>query len=144
MSSQHCFKKKKNGSHLNGCNFILLLIYVFGKFQSFYVDKLAIYIFKVLIIISKTLPHSRLYKDSFLLHFLVVVQWLYLSLLQFRGLGVSQAPLSMGFTRQECRSGLPSCFPGALPYPGINTASPALASRVSTTESAGNGINHVK
>ena len=30
-----------------------------------------------------------------------------------------QAPLSMGFPRQECWSGLPFPFPGALPDPGI-------------------------
>ena len=35
-----------------------------------------------------------------------------------------QAPLSMGFSRQEYWSGLP--FPGDLPYPRIETGSPAL------------------
>ena len=34
-----------------------------------------------------------------------------------------QAPLSMGFSRQESWSGSPS--PGDLPYPGIEPASPA-------------------
>ena len=48
-----------------------------------------------------------------------------------------QAPLSLGFSRQEYWSGLP--FPHAedLPYPGIEPASPvslALASRFFTTE----------
>ena len=38
-----------------------------------------------------------------------------------------QAPLSMGFSRQEYRSGLPFHFPGDLPDPGIEPASPALA-----------------
>ena len=41
-----------------------------------------------------------------------------------------QAPLSMGFSRQECWSGLPFPFPGDLPGPGIEPASlepPALA-----------------
>ena len=35
-----------------------------------------------------------------------------------------QAPLSMGFSRQEYRSGLPCPPPGNLPNPGIETASP--------------------
>ena len=38
-----------------------------------------------------------------------------------------QAPLSMGFSRQECWSGLPFPSPGDLPYPGIKPGSPALA-----------------
>ena len=33
-----------------------------------------------------------------------------------------QAPLSMGFSRQECCSGLPFPSPGHLPAPGIETA----------------------
>ena len=37
-----------------------------------------------------------------------------------------QAPLSMGFFRQEYRSGLPCPPPGALPTPGIEPRSPAL------------------
>ena len=40
-----------------------------------------------------------------------------------------QAPLSIGFSRQEDWSGLPCPFPGDLPHPGIETASlltPAL------------------
>ena len=35
-----------------------------------------------------------------------------------------QAPLSMGFSRQEYWSGLPCPPPGNLPNPGIETASP--------------------
>ena len=35
-----------------------------------------------------------------------------------------QAPLSMGFFRQECWSGLPCPPPGVLPEPGIEPASP--------------------
>ena len=38
-----------------------------------------------------------------------------------------QAPLSMGFSRQECWSGLPFPPAGDLPEPGIERASPALA-----------------
>ena len=37
-----------------------------------------------------------------------------------------QAPLSMGFSRQEYWSGLPFPSPGDLPYPGIKPRSPAL------------------
>ena len=45
-----------------------------------------------------------------------------------------QAPLSMGFPRQEYWSGLPFPSPGDLPDPGIEPASAALAGRVFTTE----------
>ena len=38
-----------------------------------------------------------------------------------------QAPLSMGFSRQEYSSGLPFPPPGDLPDPGIEPQSPALA-----------------
>jgi len=37
-----------------------------------------------------------------------------------------QAPPSMGFYRQEYRSGLPFPSPGDLPEPGIEPGSPAL------------------
>ena len=37
-----------------------------------------------------------------------------------------QAPLSMGFSRQEFWSGLPCPSPGDLPDPGIKLSSPAL------------------
>ena len=37
-----------------------------------------------------------------------------------------QAPLSMGFSRQEYWSGLPFPSPGDLPNPGIKPRSPAL------------------
>ena len=36
-----------------------------------------------------------------------------------------QAPLSMGFCRQEYWTGLPCCPPGDLPDPGIELMSPA-------------------
>ena len=51
-----------------------------------------------------------------------------------------QAPLSMGFSRQEFWSGLPFPPPGDLPDPGIKPtppASPALADRFFTTEPPG-------
>ena len=37
-----------------------------------------------------------------------------------------QAPLSMGFSRQEYWNGLPFPSPGDLPNPGIKLVSPAL------------------
>ena len=37
-----------------------------------------------------------------------------------------QAPMSMGFSRQECWSGLPFHFPGGLPDLGIEPGSPTL------------------
>ena len=51
-----------------------------------------------------------------------------------------QAPLSMGFSRQEYWSGLPFPAPGDLPNPGIeptSPVSPALAGRFFTTEPPG-------
>ena len=39
---------------------------------------------------------------------------------------VCQAPLSMGFSKQEYWSGLPFPSPGVLPDPGIEPRSPAL------------------
>ena len=48
-----------------------------------------------------------------------------------------QAPVSMGFSRQEYWSGLPFPSPGDLPDPGIEPISPALASGFFTTELPG-------
>ena len=45
-----------------------------------------------------------------------------------------QAPLSMGFFRQESWSGLPFPSPGDLLDPGTELESPILASRFFTTE----------
>ena len=39
---------------------------------------------------------------------------------------VYQAPPSIGFSRQECWSGLPFPSPGDLPDPGIEPGSPTL------------------
>ena len=44
-----------------------------------------------------------------------------------------QAPVSMGFSRQEYWSGLPCPSPGDLPDPGIEPKSPVLASRFFAT-----------
>ena len=48
-----------------------------------------------------------------------------------------QAPLSMGFSRQEYWSGLPFPSPGDLSDPGIEPVSPALAGGFFTTEPPG-------
>jgi len=48
-----------------------------------------------------------------------------------------QAPLSMGLPRQEYWSGLPFPPSGDLPDPGMEPASPALASGFFTTEPPG-------
>ena len=48
-----------------------------------------------------------------------------------------QAPLSMGFSRQEHWSGLPFPSPGDLPDPGIEHGSPALQADSVLTELQG-------
>ena len=55
-----------------------------------------------------------------------------------------QAPLSMGFSRQEYWSGLPIPSPGDLPNTGIEPRSPALAGRFLSTEPPGKPINQYK
>ena len=45
-----------------------------------------------------------------------------------------QAPLSMGFSRQECWSGLPFPSPGDFPDPGSEPGSPALQAGSLPTE----------
>ena len=47
-----------------------------------------------------------------------------------------QAPLSMGFSRQQDWSGLPFPSPGCLPNPEIKTGSPALQADSVPTEPA--------
>ena len=48
-----------------------------------------------------------------------------------------QAPPSMGFSRQECWSGLPFPSPGDLPEPGIEPGSPALQADALPSEPPG-------
>ena len=48
-----------------------------------------------------------------------------------------QAPLSMGFSRQESWSGFPFPSPGDLPDPGIKPGSPALQADSLPTEVQG-------
>ena len=47
------------------------------------------------------------------------------------------APLSMGFSRQEYRSGLPFPSPGDLPNPGIEPGSPTLQADALPSEPPG-------
>ena len=54
-----------------------------------------------------------------------------------------QAPPSMGFSRQECWSGLPFPSPGDLPDPGIEPGSPALQADALQSEPPGK-LGHVK
>ena len=51
-----------------------------------------------------------------------------------------QAPLSMGFSRQEYWSGLPFSSPGDLPNPGIEPESPTLWADALTSEPPGKPI----
>ena len=50
-----------------------------------------------------------------------------------------QAPLSMGFSRQEYWSGLPFPSPGDLPNPGVQPGSPALWADSLPSEPPGKG-----
>ena len=52
-----------------------------------------------------------------------------------------QAPLSMGFSRQEYWSGLPFPSPEDLPDPGIKPGSPALQADSLLYELQGNSLN---
>ena len=57
-----------------------------------------------------------------------------------------QAPPSMGFSRQECRGGLPFPSPGGLPDPGIKPRSPTFQADALPSEPPGkppfNALNH--
>ena len=55
-----------------------------------------------------------------------------------------QAPLSMGFSRQEYWSGLPFLSPGDLPDPGIEPASPTLQADSLPSEPLGFPVKHKK
>ena len=52
-----------------------------------------------------------------------------------------QAPLSLGFPRQEYWSELPFSSPRDLPNPGIEPRSPSLAGRFFTTDQPGKPLN---
>ena len=55
-----------------------------------------------------------------------------------------QAPLSMGFSRKEYWSGLPSPSPGDLPEPWVKSTSPALVSRFFTTAPQGSPLRFLR
>ena len=55
-----------------------------------------------------------------------------------------QPPLSMGFFRQECRSGLPFPSSGNLPNPGIEPRSPTLQADVLLSEPPGKPPNSIE
>ena len=55
-----------------------------------------------------------------------------------------QAPRSMGFSRQECWSGLPFSSPGNLPDPGIEPRSPTLQANALPSEPPGKLENVVQ
>ena len=55
-----------------------------------------------------------------------------------------QAPPSMGFSRQECWSGLPFPSPGDLPDPGIDPGSPALEADALTSEPPGKQVSNLQ
>ena len=55
-----------------------------------------------------------------------------------------QAPLSMGFSRQEYQSGLPFPSPGDLPDPGIEPRSPALQAHTLPSEPPGKSIAELR
>ena len=54
-----------------------------------------------------------------------------------QGTATCQAPLSMGFPRQEYQSGVPFPSLGGLPDTGIELASPTLTDGLLTTEPPG-------
>ena len=66
------------------------------------------------------------WQASELFHFHLVTK-LCLTVLLPHWTVVHQAPLSMGFSRQDYWSGVPFPSPGDLPNPGIEPTSPALA-----------------
>ena len=54
-----------------------------------------------------------------------------------------QAPLSIGFSRQEYWSGLPFASPGDLPNPGIEPRSPALQADALSSEPPGKPMTNL-
>ena len=91
------------------------------------------------------LPHGpcAVYHVCVLYYVCVLCAQLYLTLSQPRGLQPTiahQAPLSMGFSRQESWDGLPFSTPGDLPNPGIEPKPPALAGGFFTTKPPGKPV----
>ena len=63
--------------------------------------------------------------------------WCWRRLLRVPWTVAHQAPVSMGFSRQEYWSGLPFPSPGDLPNPGIKPRSPALQAEALSSEPLG-------
>ena len=86
---------------------------IFFNIKFIYLQYILIDLFNVVRIVVYSLSHVQLFGDP---------------------LNCSQAPLSMGFPRQEYWNRLPFSSPRDLPDPGMGPASPALAGRFFTTE----------
>ena len=65
---------------------------------------------------------------------MVVVDWSLSRVQLLLPPGLYQAPLSMGFSKEEYWSGLPFLFPGDLPDSGIKPGSPSLQAESLPTE----------
>ena len=68
-------------------------------------------------------------------------KWSRVRLFATRWTEAHQAPLSLGFSRQEYWSGLPFHSPGELPDPGIEPRSPTLQADALTSEPPGTVFN---
>ena len=91
--------------------------------------------------LTEPLPHDSLVLfHNTSLYFVCLVTKLHLTFFATSWTVASQAPLSMGFPRQEYWSGLSFPSPGDLPNPGIELASPELAGRFFTTELPGKSL----
>ena len=85
-----------------------------------------------------SIPFASLHGRSFLLYMWSEVKSLsHVRLFATPWTVAYHAPLSMGFSRQECWSGLPFPSPGYLPDPGNEPGSPALEADALTSEPSG-------
>ena len=85
--------------------------------------------------LTEPLPHDSLVLfHNTSLYFVCLVTKLHLTFFATSWTVASQAPLSMGFPRQEYWSGLSFPSPGDLPNPGIEPRSPALEADALTSE----------
>ena len=75
---------------------------------------------KFVVVALQSLSHAQLFETSWTI--------------------AQQAPLSVGFAKQEYWSGFPFPSPGDLPKPEIEPTSPALTGRFFTTEHQGSPI----
>ena len=92
------------------------------------------------ILLTKFIVYIRVHSLSFILWILTTVLcascFSHVRLFETLWIIAYQAPLSMGFSRQECWSGLSCPPPGDLPNPGMEPTSlksPALAGKFFTT-----------